>query len=97
MENIKEELLDIKKLIIGQGILRKELLTVEEAAYYLGQTKSSIYKHTSAKRIPFYNPGGKKIYFKRSELDKWIFKCKIDSTTSMYDKVEKYLSNPPKS
>ena len=50
----------------------KEFLTVDEIANYLGLSKSAVYKITSKKEIPFYNPGGKKIYFKRSEVDTWI-------------------------
>jgi excisionase family DNA binding protein len=50
----------------------KEFMTVDELAKYLELSKSAIYKLTSKRELPFYNPGGKKIYFKREEVDTWI-------------------------
>lgn len=47
------------------------LLTLDEAARFLGLPKSTIYKHTSAHKIPFYKYGGRCIVFDRSELEAW--------------------------
>jgi excisionase family DNA binding protein len=91
MEIIQKELLEIKKFIEHQNILRKEILTLEEASIYLGQSKSSIYKRTSAREIPFYTPGGKKLYFKKSELDTWIFSSRVQSISDQLEQVENYL------
>jgi len=96
METIKEELLEIKKLIKKQHILVKEILTLEETVIYLGLSKSTLYKLTSKKQIPHYVPGGKKIYFKRSELDNWIFQYKVYSTAEMESNICDYLSKPSK-
>jgi len=96
MEIIQKELLEIKKFIEHQNILRKEILTLEEASIYLGQSKSSIYKRTSAREIPFYTPGGKKIYFKRTELDKWILNGRVIPTHEMDLATANYLSKPLK-
>lgn len=43
-----------------------------EAAAYLGMTAAALHKLTAAKEIPFEQdcPGGK-LWFKRSELDRW--------------------------
>ena len=94
MEIIKEELLEIKKLIKQKHILVKEILTLEEAAIYLGQSKSSLYKLTSKKEIPHYIPGGKKIYFKKHEIDDWILKSKVYSVTELEPQINDYLSKP---
>ena len=51
----------------------KEVLTLDEAAFYLGYKKSYLYCLTSGRKIPFYKPGSK-VFFKRSELDAWVFK-----------------------
>jgi excisionase family DNA binding protein len=96
MENIKRELQQIRKFIERQNILNKEILTLEEAALYLGQSKSSIYKLTSKKVVPYYPPGGKKIYFKKSELDLWILKSRISPVEEELNKVENYLAKPLK-
>lgn len=55
----------------------KEILTLEEAAQYLGVSKSHIYKLTSAKKIPHYSPGNKLIFFHRKELENWVTKNPI--------------------
>lgn len=92
MENIQEKLNELKRLIITQGISQKEVLTLEETAEYLSLSKSAIYKLTSNGSIPFYRPNGKKLYFKRSELDNWIFESKVDTTNEVFN----YLSRTNK-
>lgn len=49
----------------------KEVMTLEEACFYLGFSKSQIYKLTRAKAIPFHKPGGKCIFFSRTEINLW--------------------------
>lgn len=96
MELVQKEIEQIKKFIKEQNILRKEMLTLEEATFYLGQSKSSIYKLTSKREIPFYSPGGKKLYFKRTELDEWVFRSKIIPIDEVESDVENYLSRTNK-
>ncbi len=50
----------------------KEVLTLEEAALFMGMSKSSLYKMTHKHELPFFRPNGKLIYFEKSELLKWI-------------------------
>ena len=50
----------------------KGSLTLAEAAKYLGISKSMLYKHTYNGAIPCYRPGGKMLYFERTELDHWV-------------------------
>lgn len=96
MELVQKELQQIKKFIQEQNILRKEVLTLEEVSQYLGQSKSSIYKLTSKREIPFYSPGGKIKYFRKSELENWIFSSKITPTTEIELKVDSYLNRNAK-
>ena len=46
----------------------KEVLTSDEAAVYMGVSKSYLYKLTMRKQIPHYKPMGKMCYFNRAEL-----------------------------
>jgi excisionase family DNA binding protein len=48
-----------------------ELLSIEDASKYLNLAKQTLYGFTSRGIIPYLKKG-KKLYFKRSELDKWI-------------------------
>ena len=58
-------------------MIEKEFLTTKEAAAYLGMALSYLYKMTAKKSIPFYTPTGKKIYFKKSELDDWMNSSRV--------------------
>jgi excisionase family DNA binding protein len=61
-----------------QSIVAKDMLTVDEAARYLGMSSSTLYKLTSSMAIPHYKPTHKTLYFKRSELDDWLRQFKKD-------------------
>jgi excisionase family DNA binding protein len=63
-----------RRIEIMEDLLRdsKQVLTLEEAALYLGISKSSIYKMTHKHELPFYRPNGKLIYFEKEELLKWM-------------------------
>ena len=50
----------------------KDVLTLEEAALFMGISKSSLYKMTHKNVLPFYRPNGKLIYFEKTELLKWM-------------------------
>lgn len=97
MDIIQEKLKVIESYIIKQQVLCKEVLTIDEAAIYLGLSKSALYKLTCKKVIPYYVPGGKKIYFSRKELDSWVFKNKIPPESDFILESENYLRRTPKS
>ncbi len=92
MEFIQNEIKELKKLLLEGNLCNKEILSVEDAVVYLQISKSYLYKLTSKRQIPFYTPGGKKIYFKRTEIDQWIYDSKIESISEAQDDVERYLS-----
>lgn len=49
-----------------------DILNAKAAAQFLGITRGFLYKLTSERRIPFYKPVGKHIFFRMSELDAWV-------------------------
>ena len=67
---------DIQKVadLITANIINasKEVLTSDEAARYMGVSKSYLYKLTMTKQIPHYKPMGKMCYFNRLELEAWL-------------------------
>ena len=68
----KEDLQEIKDLLAEVGS-PKEVLTSDEAAAYLGVSKSCLYKMTMGRKIPYYkSEGGKLCYFDRQELIEWM-------------------------
>lgn len=56
----------------------KEVLTADEAAKYMGVSKSYLYKLTGKQEIPHYKPMGKMCYFNRQELEAWLQRNKIE-------------------
>lgn len=74
MEKIFQKIKELKDQIESLSLSTRDILTLEEAVTYLQVSKSYLYKLTFKKEIPFYKPSGKLIYFKKSELDEWIFK-----------------------
>ena len=47
----------------------KTLLNLDEAAKYMGMSKSSLYKMTASRQLSYYKPNGRFILFEREELD----------------------------
>lgn len=50
---------------------KEKLLTLTEAAAYLGLKVSYVYKLTSTKQIPHYKYGGRRIVFELEALEDW--------------------------
>lgn len=48
-----------------------QLLTIEQAADFLGYKKKYLYNLTSAKAIPFVKYGPRRIRFRLEELQEW--------------------------
>ena len=77
----KEELQELVRESIHQEIeaFMKSLnqkttpdrLSLAEAGQYLRITKSTMYKLTSSRKIPFYK-FGRSVFFNTKELDEWI-------------------------
>lgn len=75
MENsnqILDKLTEIASKLDEQNILQKAVLNFDEACKYLDVSPSHLYKLTSQKQIPHFCPQGKKLYFRRDEIDQWL-------------------------
>jgi excisionase family DNA binding protein len=82
----------ISNRIIAPAYYFKEALGVEEAAEYTGLSSGTLYILTHEKRIPFYKPLGKKIYFKRSELDAFMFRNKQSADYEISEQADAILN-----
>lgn len=71
-------------------ITTKDVLTTDEAAMYTGMSKAYIYKMTMRKELPYYKPGGKLVYFKRSELDAWITANRVSTDEELTEAAQRY-------
>ncbi len=82
-----------KRVEILEDILdsAKEVLTVEEAARFMGLARSTLYKMTCDQSIPFYRPNGKMIYFEKSAILSWIRKNRVYSTEEINEEARLHL------
>ena len=68
----------------------KEVLTLEEAAEYMGLKKSYLYRLTHEKRIRHYKPNNKKIYFKVEDIVAWLTSNPILTDEELSEQAQSY-------
>lgn len=90
IHNVFEELLQLRKILSLQNFV---LLDVNQAADYLKLKPSYIYSLIHKKKIPHYKPNGKRVYFNKIKLKKWIAESKIKTV----DEIEKEYNEQKKS
>lgn len=88
-QNISSQLQELKNLLTQQS---ETPMCFDEAVKYLNISKSYLYKLTCKNSIPFYKPNGKKIYFSKSELDKWIMRNPVKSAEQIEEEAQKFVS-----
>lgn len=64
------------------SIHEKEVLNAHQAATYLDLSIAYLYRLTSSRAIPYYKPG-KKIYFKKGELDQWMLRNRKETRSEI--------------
>jgi len=92
--NLKEIILilrEIKDLIVVKNTFDKDILNMNEASSYLGLSTSQIYKLTSTRKIKFYKPSGKVIFFKKEDLKIYILSKPITPTHETEEEVADFL------
>lgn len=93
IEVMAEELKQVADLITANTIFcTKEVLTSDEAAKYMGVSKSYLYKLTMRQQIPHFKPMGKMCYFNRLELEKWLQSNKVATATEISDRAAAYCN-----
>jgi len=67
---------------------------LNQAAEYVSLSKSAIYKKTSGRNIPHFK-NGKKLFFKRSELDDWLTQNRISTHAEIEQMASEYVRRKP--
>lgn len=78
-----DTLVSYLRIIERKAYVLKDYLTADEAADYLGLSKSKVYKLTCAREISFYKPNGKTIYISRADINDWICSNRVVSQEEM--------------
>lgn len=88
---MNEELRRVADLITANTIFcTKEVLTSDEAARYLGISKSYLYKLTMSQKIPHFKPMGKMVYFNRIELESWLQSNRVATADEISQQAQAY-------
>ena len=75
--------------------VEEKTMDIIELANYIKVAKTSIYGLTNQKKIPHYKLG-KKLYFKKSEIDEWIFSKRIKTRDDIEKEAMEYISKNPR-
>ncbi len=88
----KIELVKTNEETLNANVGIEKPLTIEEAAAYLDLKKSTIYKMTHRREIPFSKPHGKKIYFSKAELVRWMLGKPVKTQAQIEDEASNYAT-----
>lgn len=91
MEILKvyKKLEELEKLTL---LSAKEMFTIDEASKYLGMSKDYLYIMTCKKQIPYYKPNGKRLYFKKAELNEWLQRNRVNSVDEAESSAALYIA-----
>ena len=67
------------------------VMTADKAHLYIGVSTSCLYKMTSEKMIPHYKPTGRRLYFKKEDLDHWMLQNRVKTDEEIEAEAAMYL------
>jgi len=85
---VRKELYNLKTKNEGE---EDRILSVEEVMLILGVKRQTIYSYTHRNIISYYKYG-KKLYFKQSDIDKWLNDGRRQSVFEINEKANNYLN-----
>jgi excisionase family DNA binding protein len=66
-------------------------MSVSEAAVFTGLSKNYIYLLAHQRKIPFYKPTGGRIFFKRQDLEGFVFRRKVPADYEVREAAERKI------
>jgi excisionase family DNA binding protein len=75
--------------------LVKTMLSVNEAAEYMGLSLSSMYKLTHRRELPIYKPSGGKVYFKKEDIIAYQSRHRLKSQEEIELEAINYVNKNP--
>lgn len=91
-------LINALKEVLNGDILsksKKSFIDFKEACNFLGISASCLYKYRMNNIIPYYKTG-KKLYFKKEELENWLNQRKVRSNDELAEEIEKKSNHSKK-
>lgn len=87
-----EEIQALATAIAGKiAVYQKAVLNLEEASLYTGLSKSTLYKLTANRLIPYYKPATSRFcFFRREELEDWLLEQPVATQTDINTRAMEY-------
>jgi len=82
--------------LMGMPYWTKKVLTFEEASSYSGYSESYLYKITSARKIAYYKPLGKLIFFLRTDVEDFLLQNRMAPDFEIEAEANSYISKRKK-
>lgn len=77
MEEIKKKLNRLEQLAL---LGAKNVLNLDDVVLISGLSKSTLYKKTANRELPYYRAeGGKQIFFRKDEVENWLTRNRVSS------------------
>lgn len=73
-------------------IAAKQMLTVEDVVFITGLSKPSIYRYMASGSIPHYKPNGRRAFFNKTEIEKWLQQNRVLTTDEINSKATTYIT-----
>jgi hypothetical protein len=83
--NVHQKIIELEKLIVNLHLLRREILSHQEAAKYIGISESYLYKLKD--QITYSCPTGKLKFYQRKDLDAYMLRGRRKSTQEIINEV----------
>ena len=88
LQTLSEKLDNIQRItLIGS----KSVLDLEETCMFTGLSKGHLYRLTSGRQIPFFRKN-RKLYFKKTDLEKWMTETPCASLKDINSQAATYCS-----
>jgi anti-repressor protein len=85
LSGLERMIAELKGIVLSDS---KQHLTIDEAAAFTHLSKSHLYKLTCFKKIPHWKGGGgKRVFFKMSELEAWLLNRRIKTADELESEV----------
>ena len=87
LQDIREQLDRVERLAI---LGAKTVLDLDETLLITGLSRGHLYSLTSNRQIPYYKKG-RKLYFKKSELEDWMLQDRVMTAAEIDSRAATYV------
>lgn len=92
---IRARLEKIESLLTELKATSTKPFDLDEAADYLHISKSHLYQLTSKEQIAHFKPAGKRIYFRKEDLDAYLLRNRRAAAEEIEERAASHIVNHP--